>query len=689
MMNQDHTQRAHDILHRVVDLESGERRRVIELEYGDDDAISIHAEVERLVARGTDEPSKSAAPFPASGHGARSFARRNRLLIGGVATAATVSIFGGLLATKIAMSTRDAARRLEHKNYVSNLAAAAAAIERGDDTSAAALLADTPQHLHGFEHAVLSARLDRSLATWNLVAPVFGRPVAGIDGDSVHLIHRPSESSILIQTYRLDDGEHARGWFVTGVKATVLPVYSAMSDRVAVVTLDDRLVVIDGTFVLSGDTVDARMIDELSSGNDVAPVSWDPTGTQLIYCADGTWIAGETLSSRIHSERCVVAAVNHAGTHAALGFPSSASLVAFASSTAPPSSTVTLQDSPRTIGFSPDDTQIAIGGADRSIVTLDAASLEVSHQFDGHQNAIHSIAWTSGGTHIVTASRDQSIRVWDVESGRRIYTLDTGAAPEAMACVLDDRGLVVAIDDSVARTYRLADPWVMHGHSSPVHHVAISPDSRLIASTECFEPWIHVWDARTMKLRTRLRAPESDSRQLQDADTAAIVAFSSDGSRIIAWSLTERVSYNPLTGQPHPVSDNGADAETSDDQTTRPTSGDVSAAITEGSVVIYRDGGVVGKLMVDPHTVNCVAFSPDGTRIATGSIDMSVRLFDASTLAQLLVLRGHTQPVRSIAFSPDGTMLISGAADGTLRVWDTLTPRERRTSSEPLESEVE
>jgi WD40 repeat protein len=66
-------------------------------------------------------------------------------------------------------------------------------------------------------------------------------------------------------------------------------------------------------------------------------------------------------------------------------------------------------------------------------------------------------------------------------------------------------------------------------------------------------------------------------------------------------------------------------------------------------------------------------YSPDGMRIVTASLDKTARIWDARTGKQLAVLSGHGDRVNSAAYSPDGTHIITASSDKTARIWDART----------------
>jgi WD40 repeat protein len=92
-----------------------------------------------------------------------------------------------------------------------------------------------------------------------------------------------------------------------------------------------------------------------------------------------------------------------------------------------------------------------------------------------------------------------------------------------------------------------------------------------------------------------------------------------------------------------------------------------------------RSRRLLATLKGHKAAVCCVAVSPEGNRLASGSRDDTIKLWDTVTGKELLTLKGHSGSVYSVAFSPDGKRLASGSTDKTIKLWDTGTGKELLT----------
>ena len=77
--------------------------------------------------------------------------------------------------------------------------------------------------------------------------------------------------------------------------------------------------------------------------------------------------------------------------------------------------------------------------------------------------------------------------------------------------------------------------------------------------------------------------------------------------------------------------------------------------------------------------VEAVAWSPDGRHIVSGSLDDTLKIWEAATGSEVRPLTGHGDSVEAVAWSPDGRHIVSGSLDRTLKIWEAATGSEPQT----------
>lgn len=200
----------------------------------------------------------------------------------------------------------------------------------------------------------------------------------------------------------------------------------------------------------------------------------------------------------------------------------------------------------------------------------------------------------------------------------------------------------------------------LSGHKGAVNAIAVSPDSRTVATGSIDS--VRVWNAETGRMLETLDCHEGAVHSL---------AFSPDGSRLASGAADQTVKITTL---------GDGDAETLQvalDGTagllTFSDNGHWLAGAIEARILIWdaETGVELTRMVCYGGRIHALAFHPMQERIVSGSMDGTIRVWDTRSGEELMVLGGHAESVTSLRFSPDGQRLYSGSTDGTVRIWES------------------
>jgi len=281
------------------------------------------------------------------------------------------------------------------------------------------------------------------------------------------------------------------------------------------------------------------------------------------------------------------------------------------------------------VAYSPDNTIIATGSHDSTVRLWEAKTGKpLGGPLKGHTKFVRSLAWEPyhleerGRPRVASASKDATIRIWDVVGRKVDFTLSGHKA--SVSCVKwGGTGMIyTSSQDRTVKVWESKEGRLVHtlqSHAHWVNHLALSTDFVLRTA----------YHDHTGKVPSTV---DEKVQRAKDRFTKAATVHNKIAERLVSAS-DDNVLYlwDPLGETP-----------------TKP----------------------VARMLGHQKAINHVTFSPDGMYIASSSFDNSVKLWNARDGKFLLTLRGHVAPVYQSVFSPDSRLLVSASKDTTLKCWD-------------------
>jgi WD40 repeat protein len=324
------------------------------------------------------------------------------------------------------------------------------------------------------------------------------------------------------------------------------------------------------------------------------------------------------------------------------------------------------------IVFSSDGKSLATSG-DRGATIWDVESGLPLARCRGHTEDVYGLAFSSDGKSLATASADNSVRVWNADSGEQLRMLPlTGA--RSVAFSPDGRRLAAAgLDAKVWDVAKGQELLSLRGHTASLSKIAFSPDGKRLM-TASIDHSARVWDAKSGHELFELRG---------HAAAVMSAAFSPDGKRIATGDSDGTVKVWDATG-PHELPAPLGQPE-SVQVTLSPNGRLIATASLDGTAKLWdavngKDLRTFGATLTQSSGLLAVAFSPDGLHLAAGGADGVARIWDIASTREVQTLRCHSNArtavrVVSIAFSPDGTRIATACTDHTANIWNPVDGR--------------
>ncbi|NEQ75681.1 MAG: WD40 repeat domain-containing protein [Okeania sp. SIO2C9] len=294
----------------------------------------------------------------------------------------------------------------------------------------------------------------------------------------------------------------------------------------------------------------------------------------------------------------------------------------------------------------------------------------------GHNGRVYSVSISNDGKKIVSGSSDNTIKVWNLETGELIRTLTGHDRPVNSVSISNDgKKIVSGSGDNTIKVWNLEtgkEIRTLTGHNGWVYSVSISNDGKKIVSGSS-DNTIKVWNLETGKEIRTLTGHNGRVYSVSISNDGKKIISGSDDKTIKVWNLEKGKEIRTLTGHDRSVHS----VSISNDGHT------IVSGSSDNTIKVWNlETGKEIRTLTGPNgEVYSVSISNDGHTIVSGGLGNTVKVWNLETGKEIRTLTGHDGWVFSVSIANDSQTIISGSGDNTIKVWNLEKGKEIRNLS--------